>query len=108
MKNAMTYKCYIGTVEYSEEDNCLFGRIAGIRDIISYEGESVEEIRKAFEDAVDDYLDHCAATGKEPNKPYSGKFVLRIDPALHARIAAKAMTNGKSLNQYVADVLTHG
>ena len=108
MKNAMTYKGYIGTVEYSEEDACLFGRIAGIRDIISYEGESVEEIRKAFEGAVDDYLTHCAATGKEPNKPYSGKFVLRIDPALHARIAARAMAMGKSLNQYAAEVLAQG
>jgi predicted HicB family RNase H-like nuclease len=55
MKNAMTYKDYIGTVEYSEDDNCLFGRIAGIRDIVSYEGESVAEIRKTFEEAVDDY-----------------------------------------------------
>ncbi|MCL1889117.1 MAG: type II toxin-antitoxin system HicB family antitoxin [Desulfovibrionaceae bacterium] len=105
MKNAMTHKGYVGTVEYSEKDACLFGRIAGIRDIISYEGESVAEIRTAFEGAVDDYLAHCAATGKEPNKPYSGKFVLRIDPAVHARIAAKAMTHGKSLNQYAADLL---
>ena len=64
MKNAMTYKGYVGTVEYSEEDNCLFGRIAGIRDIISYEGESVKELRAAFEEAVDDYLGYCAATGK--------------------------------------------
>jgi predicted HicB family RNase H-like nuclease len=105
MKNAMTYKDYIGTVEYSEDDNCLFGRIAGIRDIISYEGESVAEIRKTFEEAVDDYLAHCATAGKEPNKPYSGKFVLRIDPALHARIAAKALIHGKSLNQYAVDLL---
>ena len=107
MKNAMTYKGYIGTVEYSEEDACLFGRIAGIRDIVSYEGESVMEIRKAFEEAVDDYLKHCAATGKEPNKPYSGKFVLRIDPGVHAKIAARAMASGKSLNQYAADILAH-
>ena len=58
MKNVMTYKGYVGTVEYSEEDNCLLGRIAGIRDIIAYEGESVAEIRTAFEEAVDDYLEH--------------------------------------------------
>ena len=96
---------HIGTVEYSEEDACLLGRIVGIRDIISYEGGSVAEIRTAFEEAVDDYLAHCAATGKEPNKPCSGKFVLRLDPSVHARIAAKAMQQGKSLNQYAADVL---
>lgn len=106
--NAMTYKGYVGTVEYSEEDACLFGRIAGISDIITYEGESVAEIRQAFEDAVDDYLEHCAVTGKEPNKPYSGKFVLRIDPGLHARLAVKAQASGKSLNQYAAEVLAHG
>lgn len=105
MKNAMTYKGYVGTVEYSEEDGCLFGRIAGIQDIISYEGESVTEIRQAFEEAVDDYLEHCANTGKEPNKPYSGKFVLRIDPSVHARLAIKAQASGKSLNQYAADFL---
>ena len=107
MKNAMTYKGYVGTVEYSEEDGCLFGRIAGIQDIISYEGESVAKIRQAFEESVDDYLEHCAKIGKEPNKPYSGKFVLRIDPSLHARLAIKAQASGKSLNQYAADVLSH-
>jgi predicted HicB family RNase H-like nuclease len=105
-KNAMTYKGYIGTVEYSEDDACLFGRIAGIRDIISYEGESVVEIRHAFEEAVDDYLQHCVQTGKEPNKPYSGKFVLRVDPALHANLAVKAQANNMSLNQFAAEVLS--
>lgn len=105
MKSAMSYKGYVGTVEYSAEDDCLFGRIAGISDIISYEGESVAAIRAAFEEAVDDYLAHCAATGKEANKPYSGKFVLRLDPAVHARLAVKAQASGKSLNQYAAEVL---
>jgi predicted HicB family RNase H-like nuclease len=105
MKNAMTYNGYVGTVEYSETDACLFGRIAGIRDIITYEGESVTDIRAAFKEAVDDYLNHCAETGKEPNKPYSGKFMLRIDPSLNDRLAAKALATGKSLNQYAAEAL---
>jgi predicted HicB family RNase H-like nuclease len=105
MKNAMAYKGYVGTVEYSGDDGCLFGRIAGIKDIISYEGESVTKIRGAFEEAVDDYLEHCAATGKEPNKPYSGKFILRIDPEIHARLAIKAQSHGKSLNQYAVELL---
>jgi hicB family protein len=103
----MTYKGYAGTVEYSEEDGVLFGRIAGIEDVVSYEGESVTELRQAFHESVDDYLEHCASIGKEPNKPYSGKFTLRIDPALHARLAAQAQAMGKSLNQYAAEVLTH-
>ncbi|MBQ9453502.1 MAG: type II toxin-antitoxin system HicB family antitoxin [Desulfovibrio sp.] len=105
MKNAMTYKGYAGTVEYSEEDNILFGRIAGIDDIVSYEGESVTELRKEFQASVDDYLEHCKQIGKEPNHPYSGKFVLRLDPSLHARLAAQAKAVGKSLNQYAVDVL---
>lgn len=105
MKNAMIYQGYAGTVEYSSDDACLFGRIAGIADLITYEGASVEDIRQAFEEAVNDYLTHCQAMGKEPDKPYSGKFVLRINPTLHARLAAKARTQGLSLNQYAAEVL---
>ena len=94
-------------MEYSEEDGCLFGRLAGIDDIISYEGESVSEMRRAFQNAVDDYLSDCAATGKQPDKPYSGKFVLRLDPELHARLAMRAREAGKSLNQYAVEVLAH-
>lgn len=103
----MKYKGYTGTVEYSEKDACLFGRLVGIDDIISYEGESVSEIRQAFHEAVDDYLSDCAAAGKQPNKPYSGKFILRLDPELHARLALQAQEAGKSLNQYAVDVLAH-
>ncbi|WP_300708612.1 type II toxin-antitoxin system HicB family antitoxin [uncultured Desulfovibrio sp.] len=103
----MRHKGYAGTVEYSEEDGCLFGRLVGIDDIISYEGESVAEIRQAFQEAVDDYLADCAATGKQPEKPYSGRFVLRLDPELHASLAMRAREAGKSLNQYAVDVLAH-
>ena len=74
MNNVMTCKGYAGTVEYSEADNILFGRITGIDDIISYEGESVSELRKAFEDSVDDYLALCQSIGKAPNRAYSGKL----------------------------------
>ena len=107
MKNTMTYKEYTGTVEYSEADGVLFGRIAGIDDVISYEGESVQELRESFQEAVDDYLAHCQNIGKAPNRPYSGKFTLRLEPALHARIAMQAQLVGKSLNQYAADILAH-
>lgn len=107
MKNAMTYKGYAGTVEYSEDDGVLFGQIVGIDDMFSYEGESVAELRHAFQDAVDDYLEHCRSTGKGPDRPYSGKFVLRLSPALHARLAAQAQAAGKSLDQYAVDVLAN-
>lgn len=73
MKQDMKYKGYSGSVEFSDADDCLYGRIIGINDIISYEGQSVSEIKQAFHDAVDDYLEDCKATGKNPDKPYSGK-----------------------------------
>ncbi len=101
----MTYKEYTGTLEYSREDECLMGRILGINDIITFEGESVKELRQAFEEAVDDYPSHCQEIGKKPQKSYSGKFLLRIDPALHARLAMKAHVHNMSLNQYAAEVL---
>lgn len=105
MKNILTYKDYSGTVEYSEADSCLFGRIVGIRDIVSYEGESVLEIRQAFEDAVDDYVEHCRSIGKEPNKAYSGKIQLRMPPNLHADLAMQATAQNKSLNQLINEKL---
>ena len=107
MKNTMTYNGYAGTVEYSEDDDVLFGRLTGIDDIITYEGESIRELRKAFTEAVDDYLEHCRRIGKIPEKPFSGKFTLRIPPEVHARLAPQAKAMGKSLNQYAADILAH-
>lgn len=105
MNNVMSYKGYTGTVEFSDDDNILFGTIAGISDIISYEAENVANLRAAFQDSVDDYIAHCKEVGKEPCKTYSGKFTLRMEPELHARLAIKAQTDGKSLNQYAVDVL---
>ncbi len=105
MKNVMKHKNYAGTVEYSAEDDCLFGRILGISDVISYEGESVAELRAAFEEAVDDYLNLCAETGRKPDKPYSGKILLRVSPELHAHAAMQAKLHGMSLNQWAAERL---
>lgn len=103
--STISYKNYIGTVEYSEDDECLFGRIIGINDIVTYEAQSVTELRLAFQESVDDYLEHCKELGKEPNKPYSGRFVLRVAPELHADVAMKAQKQGVSLNQYVTSLL---
>ena len=101
----MTYKGYAARVEYSEEDGCFIGRIAGIRDVVGFHGESVSELRAAFEEAVDDYLATCKAAGIEANHPYSGQFRLRLQPELHARAALIAQTQGKSLNAWVAEVI---
>ena len=103
--NVMTYQGYAARIEYSEEDKCFVGHIAGIRDIVGFHGESVAELRTAFEEAVDDYLITCEKLGRAPQKPYSGKLLLRVDPALHARAAAQAAAQGKSLNAWAQDAL---
>ena len=102
----MRYKGYPARIEYSDEDGCFVGRVAGIRDIITFHGESVGGVREAFEEAVDFYLDSCDKRGEPPNKPYSGKLLLRIDPEVHAKIAEAAEVSGVSINQWAKERLT--
>ena len=104
--NTMTYRGYTARVAYSEEDGCFVGHLAGIRDVVGFHGESVTELRAAFEEAVDDYLETCVKLGRAPQKPYSGKLMLRVDPMLHARAAMLAEAQGKSLNAWAQEVLT--
>jgi len=81
----MLYNGYSARIEYSDEDGLLIGHIAGIRDVIGFHAESVPELRAAFHEAVDDYLDTCQRIGRSPQKPWSGKLSLRLAPELHAR-----------------------
>jgi len=101
----MQYKNYAARIEYSDEDKCFVGHIAGIRDIVGFHGESVHELYAAFEEAVDDYLETCEKENISPQRPYSGKVMIRISPELHAEIAMKAAASGKSLNQWAAETL---
>ncbi len=101
----MKYKGYSARIEYSDEDNCFVGHIAGIRDVIGFHGESVNELKVAFEEAVNDYLETCQKIGKQPQKPYSGKLMIRIPPKVHAAVAQAAEVSGKSINQWAADLL---
>ncbi|MOA19060.1 HicB family protein [compost metagenome] len=103
--NVMNYKDYAARLEYSEEDGLFVGHIAGIRDVVGFHGSSVEELRAAFVEAVDDYLDTCAKLGRAPQKPYSGKLSLRLEPELHATIAVKAELAHKSINQWISEVI---
>ncbi|MCL2122706.1 MAG: type II toxin-antitoxin system HicB family antitoxin [Desulfovibrionaceae bacterium] len=103
----MQYKGYAARIEYSDEDGCFVGHIAGIRDIVGFHAESVNELRAAFEEGVDDYLETCGQAGISPQRPYSGKVMLRIPPELHAEIAMRAEARGKSLNQWAAETLAH-
>lgn len=103
--NTMIYSGYAAQIAYSDDDSCFVGHLAGIHDVIGFHGESVAELRAAFEEAVDDYLETCARLERQPQKPYSGKLMLRVDPALHARAAMLAQAQGKSLNAWAQDVL---
>ena len=103
--NVMNYKGYAARVEYSDEDGCLVGHLAGIQDVVGFHGESVTELREAFEEAVDDYLSTCEKLERTPQRPYSGKVMLRIDPGLHARAAMLAEAQGVSLNSWAQDAL---
>ncbi len=103
--NRMNYKTYTARIEYSETDDCFVGHIAGIHDLIGFHGKSVTELKKAFKEAVDDYLETCKQLKRPPQKPYSGKIMLRIDPAIHARAATLAAAQGKSLNAWAQDAM---
>jgi predicted HicB family RNase H-like nuclease len=105
--NTMTYRGYSARIAYSDEDKCFAGHLAGLRDVVGFHGEAVAELRAAFEEAVDDYLETCAKLGRAPQKPYSGKLLLRVDPRLHARAAMVAEAQGKSLNAWAQEVLAY-
>lgn len=105
MNNALTYKGYAARIEFSAEDECFVGHIAGIKDKVGFHGETVSELKSAFEEAVEDYLVTCEKVGKTPQKPYSGKLMLRLRPEIHAAVATAAELSGKSINQWASDAL---
>jgi predicted HicB family RNase H-like nuclease len=99
------YKGYAGVVELDEESEVFFGRVIGLRDVITFQGSSVAEVIQAFHGSVDDYLEFCAERGESPEKPYSGQFVLRVDPRLHGAMARAAEAQSTSLNALIEDTL---
>lgn len=101
MDNTLKHRDYWGTVEYSAEDECFYGKIIGINDLVTFEGTSVAELKTAFKEAVDDYLEMCAAQKKPPEKPYKGSFNVRIPPSLHRQAAQYAASQGLTLNKFV-------
>lgn len=101
MNNILEYKGYNGTVEYSPEDNILFGKVIGIKSLISYEGHSVEELRTDFKSAVDEYLADCVERNIEPEKTYKGSLNVRFSPETHRKAALIAFSEHISLNQFI-------
>jgi predicted HicB family RNase H-like nuclease len=101
----MEYKGYFAKAEFDDDANIFHGEVINLRDVITFRGSTVEEIRQAFHDSVDDYLEFCAERGEQPEKPYSGKFVVRVEPELHKNIIIEARKRGKSLNAWVSETL---
>jgi predicted HicB family RNase H-like nuclease len=105
MKNVMTYKGYTARIEFDPRDNIFTGKVLGIEDSITFHGTTVNELRVDFEAAINHYITDCAATGRKPFKPTSGKLMLRVSPETHAKALTIAKASGKSLNQWAAEVL---
>lgn len=104
--NVIQYKNYQGRFEYDPEADLFHGEVLHIHDVVTFQGRSIDELRKALADSVEDYLEYCAEKGREPEKPYSGRFNLRVDPSLHKKMAARASSTGKSLNAWVTETLS--
>jgi predicted HicB family RNase H-like nuclease len=97
----MKYKGYEAIVEFDEEDRLFVGRVINTRDVIAFDGSSVDELEQSFHAAIDEYLQDCQTIGKTPDKPFSGRFNLRISPELHRQAATQAEKKGISLNALV-------
>ena len=101
----MEYKGYFAKVEFDDQANIFHGEVINLRYVITFEGETVDELRNALIDSVEDYLSFCAERGEEPEKPYSGKLLVRVEPELHKTLVIQARKNGKSLNAWIHDAL---
>lgn len=107
MKNMMEYRDYYGSVEYSDEDETFYGKVSFLRDLISYEGQTVKELKQAFHESVDDYLKLCQQQGRKPEQPFKGTFNVRTGPELHRKASIYAESHNTNLNQVVKQALEH-
>jgi len=101
----MEYRGYLAYVEFDDEADLFHGEVINIRDVITFQGKSVDELRQAFEDSVEDYLEFCAERQEKPEEPFSGRFTIRLSPGQHRRIVLAAEKAGKRIDSWVADVL---
>lgn len=106
-KGSFQYKGFTGTIEVSAEDKILYGKIFGINDLVTYEGESMPALNEAFKEAVEDYIYLCEKAGKEPMKSFKGSFNVRVKPEIHLKAALKSSELGLSLNQFVERAIDH-
>jgi predicted HicB family RNase H-like nuclease len=101
----LEYKGYQGAVEYDYDADILYGEVIGLRDVVTFQGKSVAELEQSFKDTIDEYLKFCEELHRKPEKPFSGKFNVRISPQLHRSLAIRARRENRSLNQWVNEVL---
>jgi predicted HicB family RNase H-like nuclease len=101
MTDVIKYKKFIGSVRFSAKDEVFFGKIEGIDDLVTFEGDSVTELKKAFSEAVEDYIELCEKKNKSFEKSYNGSFNIRLPQELHKMAAMKAKTKGISLNHLI-------
>ena len=102
----MEYKGYLSRIEFDDEANIFHGEVINIRDVITFQGKSVDELRKAFEDSVEDYLAFCTEREEEPDKPFSGRFTVRLSPEQHRKVILAAEKAGKDIEMWVEEALT--
>jgi predicted HicB family RNase H-like nuclease len=105
MKKGLEYKGYWGNIELDPDDLIFYGTVLGIKDVITFQGTTVDELIQAFQDSIDEYLDWCEERGENPEKPFSGRFNLRIDPELHRQLSIEANLHHESLNAYIEHIL---
>lgn len=105
--DTLEYKGYNGSIEYSREDDCLYGKVLGIdkRHLISYEGNTLEELKADFHAGIDDYLEMCEENGWKPAKPYSGTLNIRLTPQIHAKVVERSSEMGMSINAFIKETL---
>jgi predicted HicB family RNase H-like nuclease len=101
----MTHEGYVATIELDEDAGLFHGEVINTRDVLTFQGRTLDELIAAFADTIADYIDWCRERGKEPQRPYSGNFTVRISPELHRRVATAAARTGKSVNTFVAETL---
>jgi predicted HicB family RNase H-like nuclease len=107
MNNTMNYKGYVARVGFDPRDNIFIGRVLGVTDSISFHGETVSELTEDFHQAIEHYVADCKANNRKPEKPASGKIMLRVPPEVHAAVSIAAQASGKSLNQWASETLEH-
>ena len=105
MKDVLNYKGFIGSVHFSADDNVFFGKVEGVNDLVTFEGETVKELTDAFHYVVDEHIKDCENENIAPEKSYKGSFNVRITPELHRRIAVTAKMRGVSINKFVYEAL---